>query len=102
MDILKKYATLEPEFDLQSAIPGSFRQRRKAGLAQLSKQFFPQGTDMPGKFYTDITMVAYRNDDNSCTLIDGKLIKKLSNVAQLFYNYLISNPFRKSQKAAPS
>ena len=77
MDILKKYATLDKDFDLQSAIPGSFRQRRTAGLVQLSKQFFPDGDNKPGKFDMDLTMVAYKNDDNSCTLIDGKLFKEL-------------------------
>ena len=51
---------------------GSFRQRRKAGLTQLSKQFFSHGDDKKGKFDTEISMVAYMNDNKSFTLIDGK------------------------------
>ena len=72
MDILKKYAHLEKDFDLHTVIPGSFRQRKKAGLTQLSKQFFSHGDDKKGKFDTEISMVAYMNDNKSFTLIDGK------------------------------
>ena len=41
----------------------------------------PDGDNKPGKFDMDLTMVAYKNDDNSCTLIDGKLFKELPVVA---------------------
>ena len=62
---------MEKEFDLNNVNPGSFRQKIKAGLIKLNKQFFPDGDDRPGKFDKDVTMVAYQNDDKSFILIDG-------------------------------
>jgi len=71
---LTAYAHLEKDFQLENVQPGTFRRRIQAGIAKLTKQFFPDGEDKPGKFDMEKTLVAYEKDDKSYILIEGKFI----------------------------
>ena len=74
MDILNNYVQLYPDFDLRQAEPGAFRRKRKAGIRKLTKQFFPNGEEQPGKFDRSNTLVAYEREGKPFLLIEGMFI----------------------------
>jgi len=80
---LSQYAQLVPDFNLTNVEPGTFRHKRETGIAKLTRQFFPDGEDKPGKFDRSNSLVAYEREGKPFLLIEGKFNLQLGDIAQL-------------------
>ena len=80
---MSQYAQLVPDFNLTNVEPGTFRHRREAGIVKLTRQFFPDGEDKPGKFDRSNSLAAYEREGKPFLLIEGKFNLQLGDITQL-------------------